>query len=108
IFALVGAGGAVAAPLAGRAGDCGWTRSTTLSAHLLILAALSLAAWAGSWRSIPPALSLALLGTSAVLLDVGSTADHTLGRRAVNLLCARRRAVGLTGSSWACFSSAER
>jgi hypothetical protein len=85
IFALVGAGGAATAPLAGRAGDRGWTRATTLSAHLLILAALSLAAWAGSWPSMPPALSLALLGASAVLLDVGATADQTLGRRAVNL-----------------------
>jgi len=84
IFALVGAG--ATAPLAGRAGDCGWTRATTLSAHFLILAALSLAAWAGSWPSISPAVPLAVLGASAVLLDVGATADQTLGRRAVNLL----------------------
>ena len=97
IFALVGAGGAVTAPLAGRAGDRGWTRAATLSAHLLILAALSLAAWAGSWPSMPPALSLALLGASAVLLDVGASADQTLGRRAVNLLRpeARSRLNGL-------------
>jgi len=97
IFALVGAGGAVTAPLAGRAGDRGWTHATTLSAHLLILAALALAAWAGSWASMPPALALALLGASAVLLDVGATADQTLGRRAVNLLRpeARSRINGL-------------
>ena len=97
IFALVGAGGAVTAPLAGRAGDRGWTRATTLSGHLLILAALALAAWAGSWASMPPALALALLGASAVLLDVGATADQTLGRRAVNLLRpeARSRLNGL-------------
>jgi len=97
IFALVGAGGAVTAPLAGRAGDRGWTRATTLSAHLLILAALALAAWAGSWAPMPRALALALLGASAVLLDVGATADQTLGRRAVNLLRpeARSRTNGL-------------
>ena len=40
---------------------------------------------------------LALLGASAVLLDVGATADQTLGRRAVNLLRpeARSRINGL-------------
>jgi predicted MFS family arabinose efflux permease len=97
IFALVGAGGAVTAALAGRAGDRGWTRATTLSAHLLIVAALALAAWAGSWGSMPRAPALALLGASAVLLDVGATTDQTLGRRAVNLLRpeARSRLNGL-------------
>jgi predicted MFS family arabinose efflux permease len=92
IFALVGAGSAITAPLAGRAGDRGWTRGATLSAHLLILVAIALAAWAGSWASIPRALALALLGASALLLDVGASLDQTLGRRAVILL--RPEAVG--------------
>jgi hypothetical protein len=50
------------------------------------VAALALAAWAGSWTAMPPDLALTLLGASAVLLDVGVSADQTLGRRAVNLL----------------------
>src|SRR5262249_59953878 len=50
-----------------------------------------------SWRSMSPTLTLPLLGASAVLLDVGATADQTLGRRAVNLLRpdARSRTNGL-------------
>jgi len=85
LFALVGAGGAVVTPLFGRAGDRGWTRPATRAAHLLIIAALALAAWAGAGRE-GPVLHLILMGTSAVLLDVGVTGDQTLGRRAVNLL----------------------
>jgi predicted MFS family arabinose efflux permease len=86
LFALVGAGGTFTAPLAGRAGDRGWTRMTTLGGHLLVLAALALAGWAGCAPQLPSGLALVLLGASAVLLDVGVTADQTLGRRAVNLL----------------------
>src|SRR5262249_18340040 len=86
LFALVGAGGAFTAPLPGRGGDRGWTRLTTLAGHLLILAALALAAWAGCAARLPSGVALVLLGASAVLLDVGVTADQTLGRRVVNLL----------------------
>jgi predicted MFS family arabinose efflux permease len=78
LFALVGAGGAVVTPIAGRLGDRGWSRAATLAAHVALLAALALAAWSGP--------SLILLGLSAVLLDVGVTGDQTLGRRAINLI----------------------
>jgi predicted MFS family arabinose efflux permease len=86
LFALAGAGGAVVTPLVGRAGDRGWTRPATVASHLVLIAALALAAWCGS---LQPALSwmpLALMVASAVLLDVGVIGDQTLGRRAVNLL----------------------
>ncbi|HEV2675248.1 MAG TPA: MFS transporter [Aliidongia sp.] len=86
LFALAGAGGAVVTPLFGRAGDRGWTRPATIASHLVMVAALALAAWAGSAGSGTPLLSLLLMGASAVLLDVGVTGDQTLGRRAINLL----------------------
>ena len=85
-FALVGAGGAVVAPLFGRAGDRGWTRPATVASHLVTVAALALAGWAGSSGHEPSLWPLVLMGVSAVLLDVGVTGDQTLGRRAINLL----------------------
>lgn len=86
LFALVGAGGAAATPLFGRLGDRGWTRQATRLSHLALIAALCLAAWAGGDHPRFPYLSLAVLGLSAILLDIGVTGDQTLGRRAINLL----------------------
>ncbi len=86
LFALVGAGGAAATSAFGRMGDRGWTRTATLASHLIVLAAMALAAWVGGIRSGDSVALLILLGVSAVLLDVGVTGDQTLGRRAVNLL----------------------
>ncbi|ASW05477.1 MFS transporter [Rhizobium sp. 11515TR] len=86
LFALVGAGGAAATSVFGRMGDRGWTRMATLASHLIVLAAMALAAWVGGIRSGDSVALLVLLGASAVLLDVGVTGDQTLGRRAVNLL----------------------
>src|SRR5580692_10029754 len=53
LFALVGAGGAAATPWFGRLGDHGWTRPATIAAHLTMLVALALAAWAGSFQAGP-------------------------------------------------------
>jgi predicted MFS family arabinose efflux permease len=86
LFALVGAGGAAATSVFGRMGDRGWTRTATLASHLIVLAAMALAAWVGGIRSGDSMALLILLGVSAILLDVGVTGDQTLGRRAVNLL----------------------
>ncbi|MER9236169.1 MFS transporter [Mesorhizobium sp. M0622] len=86
LFALVGAGGAVVAPLFGRAGDRGWTRRTTILCHLAMIAAFGLCAWAAAATVDASTLPLIVMGGSAVLLDIGVTGDQTLGRRIVNLL----------------------
>jgi predicted MFS family arabinose efflux permease len=86
LFALAGAGGAAATSLFGRAGDRGWTRPATIAAHLIMIGALALEAWAGSFASGPSPALLIIMGVGAVLLDVGVIGDQTLGRRAINLL----------------------
>lgn len=83
-FALIGVAGAAATPIAGRWGDKGWARPMFFAAHLCIIGSLALCAWAGVMESRSAALLVLSLGT--ILLDVGITADQTLGRRAVNLL----------------------
>ncbi|CDX62274.1 Uncharacterized MFS-type transporter YdeR [Mesorhizobium plurifarium] len=93
LFALVGAGSAAVTPIFGRAGDRGFTRSATVLCHLVLVAALGLAAWAGAGAAKAGGawLPLILMGVSAVLLDIGVTGDQTLGRRAVNLLQPKAR-----------------
>ena len=91
LFALVGAGGAAVTPIFGRAGDRGFTRPATTLCHLMLVAALGLAAWAGAATVGGAWLALVLMGVSAVLLDIGVTGDQTLGRRAVNLLQPKAR-----------------
>lgn len=83
-FALIGVVGAAATPLAGRWGDKGWARPMFFAAHLCIIGSLAICAWAGVIESRGAALLVLSFGT--ILLDVGITADQTLGRRAVNLL----------------------
>ncbi|WP_296359144.1 MFS transporter [Ramlibacter sp.] len=102
LFALAGAAGAVVAPVAGRAGDRGWTQGATRVAHLAVTGAVALA-WIGGHvlargsSAASAGMALAALALSAVLLDLGVIADQTLGRRAVNLLQpqARGRVNGL-------------
>lgn len=86
LFALAGAGAAIVTPLAGRAGDHGWTGPVTIASHVLLIAALALAAWTDSLRSAPSWWPLALMVVSAILLDAGAVGDQTLGRRDINLV----------------------
>src|SRR5262249_58310481 len=51
LFALVGAGTAIATPIFGRLGDHGWSRPAILCSHVVLTASLALAAWAGSYRA---------------------------------------------------------
>ena len=84
VFALIGAAGAAATPLAGRLGDRGWARQLLFASHLIIIISLGLCAWAGLIKS--QAIALFWLGIGTILFDVGITSDQTLGRRAINLL----------------------
>jgi predicted MFS family arabinose efflux permease len=84
LFALIGAAGAAATPLAGRLGDRGWARPLLLASHLMIIISLGLCAWAAFAES--KAIALFWLSIGTILLDVGITSDQTLGRRAINLL----------------------
>jgi predicted MFS family arabinose efflux permease len=87
LYALVGVSGALAAPIAGRLGDCGHDRLGTHAARLVAIAGIALA-WIGGLMAtrFSPALSLFLLVVAAILLDAGTIGDQALGRRAVNLL----------------------
>ena len=84
LFALIGAAGAAATPLAGRLGDRGWARPLLFASHLMIIISLGLCAWAAFVES--KAIALFWLSIGTILLDVGITSDQTLGRRAINLL----------------------
>ncbi|MFC5451255.1 MFS transporter [Paenibacillus aestuarii] len=78
-FALAGVGGAVAAPIAGRLADKGWTRKLTGAA--ISLAALSfLVALVLPNHSI---VSLAILVIVAITLDMAVSGNLVLGQRAI-------------------------
>ncbi len=87
LFALVGVSGAIAAPIAGRVADRGWSRPATAFAMLAAAAALLLAQL-GTTASTP---HLILLGFAAILLDFGVTAHIVLGQRAIFALGAALR-----------------
>jgi predicted MFS family arabinose efflux permease len=90
VFALAGAGGAVSAPIAGRAADRGHARRAKQIAHAIAIVGVITAAWALT-APIPRALALGIACASAFLLDAGVIADQALGRRAINLLAPESR-----------------
>ncbi|MGV1752308.1 MFS transporter [Agrobacterium sp. CG674] len=87
LFALAGAAGAVAAPIAGRLADRGWTWSATLAALLAAMASFLIT------HIAPEAshLSLALLVVTAIVLDFAVTTNLVLGQRAIFTLGAEFR-----------------
>ncbi len=85
LFALVGAAGAVTAPLAGRLADRGWSRPLTLAAILTV--GSSFLATLGSTGAI----GLALLVAAAVAIDIGVTMNLIVGQRAIFMLGAEVR-----------------
>jgi predicted MFS family arabinose efflux permease len=87
LFALAGAAGAVAAPIAGRMADRGWTYVATFAA--LVAVALSFAV-----THLAPEgshLALGILVVAAIVLDFGVTTNLVLGQRAIFTLGAEFR-----------------
>jgi predicted MFS family arabinose efflux permease len=87
LFALAGVSGAVAAPLAGRVADAGWTRQAT--AFALICGATSFLMTHFLPQGSPFALGLMVF--SGILLDFGVSANLTLGQREIFMLGAEYR-----------------
>ena len=77
VFALVGAGGAIISPVAGRAADAGHTKRVTCIA-LVAGAASFVIALVGGWLASWPILVLA-----AVLLDTATAANLVVGQREI-------------------------
>ncbi|MGY2046627.1 MFS transporter [Methylobacterium sp. JK268] len=87
LFALAGVAGAVAAPIAGRVADHGWTRLATACAMLAVAGAFLMTKLA----PLGSMLSLGLLVIAAIVLDFGVSANVTLGQRAIFVLGAEFR-----------------
>ena len=85
LFALVGAGGAIASPFAGRAADAGHTRLVTGTAMVVAIASLLAALAGGAWHSV-----LVLVG-AAFVLDMAVAATLVTGQRAIFSLAAEAR-----------------
>ncbi len=85
VFALVGAAGALAAPVAGRLADKGHSNAGTVGALLSITAAFGLA-WLGAAIH-----SVVLLALAGVALDAGVQCNLVIGQRMIYMLHANMR-----------------
>ena len=82
LAALAATGGAVAAPIAGRIADAGWSRSATGAALALVAAAFALSRLGGAGGHG----SVVALTVAAVLLDFGVQTSQVIGQRAIYAL----------------------
>ena len=87
LFALAGIAGAIAAPVAGRAADRGWTKPATAASMLVVVLAFLLARVGQS----PGQAHLAILVTAAIMIDFGVTGHLVLAQRALFSLGAEFR-----------------
>lgn len=85
LFALAGAGGALAAPLAGWMADRGWTRVTTLLAHGLLVASFLAAGCAVA------ALSVVAFAATAFLIDAATQLNQITGQKIIFEISAEAR-----------------
>jgi predicted MFS family arabinose efflux permease len=85
LFALAGAGGALAAPVAGRLGDRGYIRAGTAGALVCATLALLLAGWSGA------AHLLFVLAAMAVLLDAATQFNQVLSQRVIYAIAPEAR-----------------
>jgi predicted MFS family arabinose efflux permease len=77
LFALAGAGGALAAPIAGRLADRGLTWQTSLGAMLLIAVSFALTGWAVA------AGALIVFALAAIGLDAAMQTNHIVSQRVI-------------------------
>jgi predicted MFS family arabinose efflux permease len=87
MFALAGVAGAVAAPIAGRVADRGWTRTATAFAMMLTTGGFALTHVA----ELGSTFSLVALVAAAIAIDFGVQANVVLGYRALFVLGADSR-----------------
>lgn len=79
LFALAGVAGAIAAPIAGRLADKGWTK--ILTGFAIVIAALSFLLTHIFYNH--STLSLAMIVISAITLDMSVSGNLVLGQRAI-------------------------
>lgn len=77
LFALAGAAGALAAPVAGRLADRGYTRRGTVIAMITLTIWFIVAGWAGT------AISIAALVLSAIFIDSAVQTNQILSQRII-------------------------
>lgn len=87
LFALAGVGGAVAAPIAGRLADRGWTRFLTGLAFLIAIVSFVLAYLFQDHSTF----ALAILVIAAITLDMAVSGNLVLGQRAIYSLGSEAR-----------------
>lgn len=87
LFALAGAAGAIASPIAGRLADRGLTKLATGSAMVLAIVAFLIGHASGSGSL----LALLTLTLSGIMLDFGVQTNLVVGQRAIYALSAEHR-----------------
>jgi predicted MFS family arabinose efflux permease len=85
LFALAGAGGALAAPIAGRLADRGYIRAGTIGALLSAIVAFLIAGWSGA------AGMLIVLGLGAIVLDGATQFNQVISQRVIYAIAPEAR-----------------